>query len=61
MSHWVYSDPKTRMEPSCGFCGRVLGRGFYFTCHVCGATYCYTHRPSKCSHEKLRSVRTVSR
>ena len=39
---------------SCGRCGRALGPGFHFTCHVCGATYCYSHMPTKCDHQKVK-------
>ena len=28
---------------TCNFCSKLLGREYYFTCHVCGATYCYIH------------------
>jgi hypothetical protein len=38
---------------TCGTCGRILGPGYYYTCHVCGLTYCYTHKPEKCDHMKL--------
>jgi len=28
----------------CQYCSQRLGEfGFYFTCHVCGARYCYIH------------------
>ena len=38
----TYPETKTKAV-ACNFCGRVLGKEYYFTCHVCGATYCYTH------------------
>jgi hypothetical protein len=46
---------KVREHPqeTCGFCGKVLGDGFHYTCHLCGATYCYIHMPARCSHRKL--------
>jgi len=28
---------------SCNFCSKLLGREYYFKCHICGATYCYIH------------------
>jgi hypothetical protein len=29
---------------SCQYCRKTLpALGYYFTCHVCGATYCYIH------------------
>jgi len=40
--------------PTCGVCGRKLGVGFYFSCHVCGATYCYAHAPQKCTHANAK-------
>jgi len=42
--------------PTCGVCGRRLGVGFYFTCHICGATYCYAHSPPKCTHAKAKQA-----
>jgi hypothetical protein len=27
----------------CNYCSKVLGKQYYFTCHICGATYCYIH------------------
>ncbi len=39
--------------PTCGLCGRKLGVGFYYTCHICGRTYCYAHIPSKCTHRAM--------
>ncbi len=29
--------------PTCNFCGRKFDLGYNYTCHVCGATYCYIH------------------
>lgn len=51
----MYSDQKERGKVSCGFCGKAL-KGFYFTCHVCGAAYCYAHRPEKCTHRRAQQV-----
>ena len=43
---------------TCAVCGRTLGIGFYYACHVCGMGYCYAHSPVKCGHgqEKSRVV-----
>jgi hypothetical protein len=30
-------------EPACQFCRRRFDVGYHFTCHLCGATYCYIH------------------
>ncbi len=54
----MYADTKAKVEVTCGFCGRALGKEFYFTCHVCTATYCYAHRPSPCTHQKLKTLST---
>jgi len=38
--------PETKAKAKadgCNYCGKVLGQEYYFTCHVCGATYCYIH------------------
>jgi len=35
---------------TCNLCGKALGKGYFYMCHVCGATYCYAHMPAKCSH-----------
>ena len=45
-----YASQTQKPAPTCTMCGRKLGVGFYFTCHVCGRTYCYAHIPVKCSH-----------
>jgi hypothetical protein len=51
----MYTSAETKAAPTCGVCGRKLGVGFYSSCHVCGATYCYTHTPQKCKHPKANS------
>ena len=38
---------------TCSTCGRILGQGFYYVCHICGLTYCYAHSPTKCNHMRL--------
>ncbi|HME18654.1 MAG TPA: hypothetical protein VKF15_02825 [Nitrososphaerales archaeon] len=50
----MYQRQSEKAQPACGHCGRVLGSGFYYTCHVCGATYCYAHKPDKCDHRKAK-------
>ena len=29
--------------PACAFCRGRFDVGYHFTCHRCGATYCYAH------------------
>ena len=41
----MYSETGVSQVVSCNFCGKLLGREYYFKCHVCGATYCYIHIP----------------
>jgi len=38
----VGSTARARDE-GCAFCGRKNYLGYHYTCHVCGASYCYTH------------------
>lgn len=52
----MYTSAEQTTAPTCGVCGRKLGIGFYFSCHVCGASYCYAHSPQKCNHAKLRQL-----
>ena len=40
------------MDKTCGVCGRKLGVGYYYTCRICLATYCYAHAPMKCDHKR---------
>jgi hypothetical protein len=51
----VYESRAQKSSPTCGLCGRNLGVGYYYTCHACGAAYCYAHAPQKCDHAKARS------
>ena len=40
----VVSDEVLEQAPHCGYCGGLIDRrGFHYTCHVCGSTYCYIH------------------
>jgi tRNA(Ile2) C34 agmatinyltransferase TiaS len=38
-----HSEPETTKVVSCNFCSKLLGKEYYFRCHICGATYCYIH------------------
>jgi hypothetical protein len=51
----VYEAKSQKSVPTCGYCGRILGVGFYYSCHVCGASYCYAHSPEKCDHSKTKA------
>jgi len=55
MSNKLYAGEAQKVIPTCGSCGRKLGIGFYYSCHLCGATYCYAHSPQKCDHRKVRT------
>jgi len=63
MSSGVYEPRVQKTLPKCGQCGRTLGVGFYYACHVCGATYCYAHIPQKCEHlgNKVRPLKVTLR
>lgn len=52
----MYTSAEQTAAPTCGVCGRKLEVGFHFTCHICGASYCYAHAPQKCDHAKLRQA-----
>jgi hypothetical protein len=51
----MYQGQTEKPPPTCGYCGRALGGGFNFTCHMCGATYCYAHKPERCDHQKAKA------
>ncbi|HXW38028.1 MAG TPA: hypothetical protein VEJ36_09055 [Nitrososphaerales archaeon] len=59
MSNKLSAGAEQSTQASCGLCGRALGKGFYFVCHVCGATYCYSHAPTKCDHRKFREFARI--
>ncbi len=42
MFNQQWSDQPPQLA-ACGFCGVVLGEGYHFNCHLCGANYCYNH------------------
>jgi len=48
----VYASADQATAPTCALCGRKLGIGYYYSCHVCSNSYCYAHAPAKCSHLK---------
>ena len=50
LSSEAYPATQEKHEDTCWLCGRMLKAGYYFVCHVCGATYCYSHMPEKCLH-----------
>ncbi|HUI86114.1 MAG TPA: hypothetical protein VLY21_03035 [Nitrososphaerales archaeon] len=50
MSSRLSTSTLEKAQARCGLCGRALGKGYYFLCHVCGAAYCYAHMPVKCGH-----------
>ncbi len=52
----MFTSQEQRAAPSCVQCGRSLGVGFYYSCHVCGATYCYAHSPQRCEHRRAVSL-----
>jgi hypothetical protein len=52
----MYTSAELAAAPMCELCGRKLVVGFHFTCHICGAAYCYAHSPQKCSHPKLKQA-----
>jgi hypothetical protein len=56
----MYTSTEQAPAPTCGVCGRKLGVGFYFSCHICGRTFCYAHAPLKCSHEPLERIQQTS-
>lgn len=51
----MYTSVEQAAAPTCGVCGRKLGIGYYYLCHVCGSSYCYAHAPAKCDHAKART------
>ena len=39
----AYTEAGTRGITKCNFCMKTLRKEYYYTCHICGATYCYIH------------------
>jgi hypothetical protein len=39
----VHHDQRATKASNCSFCGRALGKEYFFVCHICGAKYCYIH------------------
>ncbi|MDV3244401.1 MAG: hypothetical protein LYZ66_04405 [Nitrososphaerales archaeon] len=54
MGSEVQPGTQQRQEDTCGLCGKLLSKGYFFVCHVCGATFCYAHMPEKCEHRRVR-------
>lgn len=51
----VFAKAEQAPVPTCGVCGRKLGIGFYYSCHICGKSYCYAHAPEKCNHRVAKA------
>ena len=51
----MYASTEQAAVPNCAVCGRRLGVGYYYSCHVCNQGYCYAHAPAKCSHVKQKA------
>ena len=51
----VYGRTEQPVTPTCAACGRKLGIGYYYACHVCNNSYCYAHAPAKCFHVKPKA------
>ena len=47
-----------KLASHCQFCGRRLEKdAYHFTCHVCGANYCYIHlRRHDGAHPRMPQV-----
>lgn len=43
MSSDMQQQSRSTKTGSCSYCGKALGHEYFFTCHVCGAKYCYIH------------------
>jgi hypothetical protein len=56
----MYTTSEQTPAPTCGVCGRKLGIGYYFTCHICSRSFCYAHIPIKCTHEPVPRARQVN-
>lgn len=52
----VYTSAEQATAPTCAACGRKLGIGYYYSCHVCSNSYCYAHAPAKCSHQRSKDA-----
>ena len=39
----LHPETGTSKVAKCNFCMKVLGKQYHYTCHICGATYCYIH------------------
>jgi hypothetical protein len=52
----MYTRTEQAAQPTCASCGRKLGIGYYYTCHICSNSYCYAHAPAKCGHVKPKGA-----
>jgi hypothetical protein len=59
MSGEAYPGAQEKHQDTCWLCGRMLTAGYYFVCHICGATYCYSHMPEKCTHARRKPMTAV--
>jgi len=41
---------QVRKTDNCAKCGRKLGVGYYWKCHICGLATCYAHIPPDHRH-----------
>ncbi|HKT21371.1 MAG TPA: hypothetical protein VJR06_01930 [Nitrososphaerales archaeon] len=51
----MYASAEQAAAPTCAVCGRKLGVGYYYSCHICNQSYCYAHAPAKCAHVKQKA------
>ena len=57
----AYSETGTKKANNCNFCMKALGREYYYTCHMCGATYCYIHTPKHARAHKATMPVAIGR
>ena len=59
MSRDVQKESEKEKASSCSFCGKALGKEYFFVCHVCGAKYCYVHMYRHGRAHRLQSAPTL--
>jgi len=59
MSNDMQHETGTQRSASCSFCGKALGKEYFFTCHVCGAKYCYIHMYRHGKAHRLQTAPTI--
>jgi len=59
MSNDVQKESERSKQASCSFCGKALGKEYFFVCHVCGAKYCYVHMYRHGRAHKVQSAPTL--